>query len=114
MPACKECIYEILCMDRLSKQGYSNYAKRNLIVEDCEHFRNKADYKEFKHGSWLVNIYNNKKFITCTACNSVIDCSYINVDENEFDYCPYCGDKLDGKINKSISSIDDYNFDVGV
>ena len=43
---CTECIHEALCMDRLSKQGYSDYAKRSLIVEDCEHFKNKADFVE--------------------------------------------------------------------
>ena len=43
---CKDCTHEELCKDRLSKQGYSNYAKRNLIVEDCEYFKNKADFVE--------------------------------------------------------------------
>ena len=43
---CKDCIHEKVCMDRLSKQGYSMYANRNLIVEDCEFFRDKADFEK--------------------------------------------------------------------
>ena len=43
---CKDCIHEELCKDRLSKQGYSMYANRSLIVEDCEHFKNKAEIAE--------------------------------------------------------------------
>ena len=43
---CKDCIHEELCMDRLSKQGYSMYANRSLIVGDCEYFKNKAEITE--------------------------------------------------------------------
>jgi uncharacterized CHY-type Zn-finger protein len=62
---CTKCIHEDLCMSRLSKQGYSNYAKKNLIVEDCEHFKNKADFVE------------------------VVRCKDCDVPHNKWTGCPY-------------------------
>ncbi len=57
-----------------------------------------ADVKEVKRGHWKVNEYpkQGKKFITCPACDSVIDCNYTKIDENEFDFCPYCGADMRG------------------
>ena len=46
-------------------------------------------------GKWVIhNTKSGKKFISCPACNSVLDCDYQHIDENEFDYCPYCGEKM--------------------
>lgn len=56
-----------------------------------------ANFEEVKHGEWSVKEFSYSKFITCSVCNSVIDSSYTNIDENEFDYCPYCGAKMDGR-----------------
>ena len=57
-----------------------------------------ADVVEVKHGEWKVKEFKstNRKFITCSVCNLVIDSLYHKIDENEFDYCPYCGAKMDG------------------
>ena len=57
-----------------------------------------ADVVEVKHGKWLSKIFKvtGRKFITCSVCNSVIDSTYTHIHENEFDYCPYCGAKMDG------------------
>ena len=42
---CKDCIHEELCMDMFKKQ-YPSYANKNITVDDCEHFKNKADFVE--------------------------------------------------------------------
>ena len=42
---CKDCIHHDLCMDKFKKQ-YSMYANKNITVDDCEHFKNKADFVE--------------------------------------------------------------------
>lgn len=57
-----------------------------------------ADVVEVKHGEWISKIFKvtGRKFITCSVCNSPIDSTYTHIDENEFDYCPYCGAKMDG------------------
>ena len=50
-------------------------------------------------GKWVIhNTKSGKKFISCPACNSVLDCDYQHIDENEFDYCPYCGEKIKSHI----------------
>ena len=43
---CKDCIHKEVCMDRLSRQGYSMYVNKNLIVEDCEFFKAKTDFEK--------------------------------------------------------------------
>lgn len=59
----------------------------------------KADVVEVVHAEWKVDEFlkYNKKFITCSHCESTIDCSKGYIDENEYDYCPYCSAKMDGK-----------------
>lgn len=42
---CNDCIHEDLCMDKFKKQ-YPSYANKNITVDDCEHFKNKADFVE--------------------------------------------------------------------
>ena len=54
-------------------------------------------------GKWVIhNTKSGKKFISCPACNSVLDCDYQHIDENEFDYCPYCGEKMKEASNEEI------------
>ena len=56
-----------------------------------------AGYVKQREGEWIVKRFNSRReFITCSTCNSVIDCIYQNVDEREFDFCPYCGAKMKG------------------
>ncbi len=56
-----------------------------------------TDVVEVKHGEWISKTFKvtGRKFITCSVCNSPIDSTYTHIDENEFDYCPYCGAKMD-------------------
>jgi predicted RNA-binding Zn-ribbon protein involved in translation (DUF1610 family) len=62
-----------------------------------------ADVKEVTHGDWQVEEYGNKKFIVCSVCNSVIDSSTTYIDENEFNYCPYCGCEMIRLANKGVN-----------
>lgn len=56
-----------------------------------------AGYVKQIEGEWIVEKFKNgDMFINCSACKSVIDCNYTNIDENEFDFCPYCGAKMKG------------------
>ena len=56
---CKNCLHEDLCMDKFKKQ-YPSYANKNITVDDCNHFKNKADFvevvrcKDCKHW-WKIN-----------------------------------------------------------
>lgn len=44
-------------------------------------------------GEWFIDEFpnQNKKFLICSECRAVIDCNVCQIDENEFDFCPYCG-----------------------
>ena len=44
-----------------------------------------ADVVEVKHGEWE----NNGDFYCCSEC--------INYTSYDYDYCPYCGAKMDGR-----------------
>ena len=46
-----------------------------------------VDVVEVKHGEWD----NNGGFYRCSEC--------INYTNYDYDYCPYCGAKMDGKEN---------------
>ena len=59
---CKDCIHEELCMDRFKKQ-YPSYANKNITVDDCEHFKNKADF---------VKVVRCQKCAYREACNKEI------------------------------------------
>lgn len=82
------------CTDFYDEDDFVVYDVEN----ECGGFKNKADFAEVKHGEWLVDDFKkqNKKFLTCSECRAVIDCNVNYIDENEFDFCPYCGAKMDG------------------
>ena len=50
------------------------------------------DAVEVVHGEWIERIGGISKelFYQCSKC-------YGEVDENVFDYCPWCGAKMDGE-----------------
>ena len=79
---CEDCLfYEILCRDTLQENE----------LQLCNHFKNKADYAEVKHGEWIVNVgmnYNKERI--CTVCHQ-------RVESNHWIYCPNCGVKMDGR-----------------
>lgn len=56
-----------------------------------------------KHAHWIIEEFEKteKKFISCSECRSTIDCDITFIDENEYDYCPYCGAKMDEKSEEN-------------
>lgn len=91
-PSCKGCnIYTLSTM--------LNKGKLDSLMNDNRSINPTADVAEVKHGEWKVEEYpkQNKKYLICGNCTAVIDCNEIRIDENEFDFCPYCGAKMDGK-----------------
>lgn len=84
---CKDCTHEELCKDRLSKQGYSNYAQRNLIVEDCEYFKNKADFVEVVRCRECEYSREQGKVLGVTSYKF---CSKHNIScLSSYDFCSY-------------------------
>lgn len=88
MATCKDCVHSPVC-----RLPFNTSETQVNFAEECHHFKNKADFVEVKHGEWLVDDFKrqNKKFLICSECRAVIDCNVNYIDENEYDFCPYCG-----------------------
>ena len=82
---CQDCIHEDLCMDKFKKQ-YQVYANKNITVDDCEHFKNKADYVEVVRCKNCIYFTKERmgdgieSICTCGSAMIIIDpdkyCSY--------------------------------------
>ena len=83
MATCYECLHNEACSD-IGEAGISHLKDGE---EKCDHFKNKADFEEVKHGEWKKR--GNEK--ECSACKFIY---YSNNDE--FNFCPNCGAKMDG------------------
>ena len=84
---------------------YDYYCDRiigSYLRKDCQNYYVTWDEATFSieeveveglNGEWFIDEFpnQNKKFLICSECRAVIDCSVCQIDENEFDFCPYCG-----------------------
>ena len=60
-----------------------------------------ADVAEVKHGEWIKDaedFTDGNSTHKCSYCGGFID--YYNGGADEYNYCPYCGAKMDGVINE--------------
>lgn len=116
---CKDCIHFDVCFIRLFAASTTE-----RIVEDitnpfgvttkllstdcykdtngtvCARFINKADVQEKKHGEWVKN-YDGVAWL-CSECheNPTQGMGYVQGEFNLYDYCPYCGARMDGGKNE--------------
>lgn len=81
---CKDCIHLPVCQ---------------LMPSSCEHFKNKADFVEVKHGElvfsrreWGSSDYYQDTYYRCSNCRK----EYEQFEIDEAYYCPNCGAKIDG------------------
>ena len=74
---CKDCVHYDICI--FHHKGNEN--------KDCVRFKNKADVVEVRRGHWINDI--------CSVCG--VDLGIYGIDW--FNYCPFCGAKMDGKEN---------------
>ena len=84
---CKDCIHEDVCKDRLAKQGYTMYSDKNLIVEECGYFKNKADFAEVVRCKDCVHYDNG----ICGEILGMMDGYYSGTFEMKkpTDFCSY-------------------------
>ena len=84
---CKDCLHYDVC----AWDGGVNVNTYN--PDNCSFVMPKSDYVKRERGEWIVESYktSNAKFMSCSNCKSVIDLELNTaIDENEFDFCPYC------------------------
>lgn len=87
MATCYDCIHCDACSDA----GDGGYSSLKEDASKCKHFKNKADYAEVKHGEW--ENFEIPHMIRCSECGV----SDLDIHRKKFDYCPYCGAKMDGR-----------------
>ena len=62
---------------------------------NCRYYEEKADVVEVKHGEWEF-FANDSRTYTCSNCHITQTVNVFN-GKVMFDYCPYCGAKMDLK-----------------
>ena len=78
-----------------------------------------ADVAEVKHGEWIHEppyYAPNGKFLKgseCSNCHSIF-ISDGNEPYSDYPWCCECGARMDGKVNKSATMPDNYNFEIGM
>ena len=84
---CGDCIHNAVC----EIDGH---------IIKCEHFKNKADFVEVKHGYWYdIDSDVGWELVGCSECRR----EYSLCDgEDRTDYCPYCGAKMDGVRKEDV------------
>jgi hypothetical protein len=89
MASCKDCVHYELCFDYTHLKHGKNLLPDNR--EDiCEHFKNKADVVEVKHGYWIkTDELAGIEFLKCSVCGK----AHPRV---RTEYCCDCGAKMDG------------------
>ena len=84
--------------DYIDKQAFLDYMKRTdryfNVKFDIENFPN-ADVAPLRHGRWEEA--SDGDGIVCPFCRT--DFCTIIYDTEYFNYCPYCGAKMDEKEN---------------
>ena len=102
MPTCKNCIHEKVCVIIAFPEAFEN---AKWEKEPCDHFKDKADYVEVKHGHWikkysrregLNKIYN---YYTCSQCEFTWE--LLDGAQKEFVCCPRCITLMDGTHGRS-------------
>ena len=90
MATCKECIHYSVCMARTHE---------NTL---CDHFKNKSDFQEVKHGMWIKKEFQGVIDIKTFETSKHFFCSICDKDNKQSmnNYCSNCGAKMDGGKNE--------------
>ena len=96
MATCKDCIHEKVC-DAHIKSGCPYLDEKMPANVFCLEFKNKADVVEVKHGEWKVCGEDLNGEVTCKCSNCGEELVTLYGFEIDWNYCPECGAKMDGK-----------------
>ena len=91
--ACQDCIRFEVC-DRKWRNNDGVMKMRDS--EECKYFIDRSHYIEQKHGFWLYeeDCYGDPIY-QCSNCGVYFILVEGTPEENEYDYCPSCGAKMD-------------------
>ena len=86
---CKDCFHCDVC---LCNDNYDHYASSL-----CDHFKNKADVVEVKHGYWLLLDECANAGVYCSVCHKKVYKEEYANQKLKSKFCPNCGAKMDGE-----------------
>ena len=96
-----ECLY-------LDEEGYEEAEAddiRIVFARDIESIP-AADVEEVRHGHWIITEYEYYDCSECgksyfNGCDSLAEAERrLEIHQDVYDRCPYCGAKMDGKRGK--------------
>ena len=102
---CKDCIHDEMCQKhnnlvQIDEHTWDEYILIDEVEKFCEHFKNKADVVEVKHGKWNSLTECANAGVYCSVCHKKVykeDYAWCNKrNKLRSDYCPNCGAKMDG------------------
>lgn len=89
----------------------TEYIEREAAIETAKHAWAKgldtsqyieiipaADVAQVRHGRWVSD--QHKLARVCSVCNRDEPYKFADIDADMYDYCPYCGAKMDGSSNE--------------
>jgi len=92
MATCRECLHVEACKELIISTFHivtEKDVERVIDVDNCcRAFKDKSQYAEVKHGEWDTTDTPLGRCCICSVCGS---CPTM-----EYNYCPYCGAKMDG------------------
>ena len=105
---CKDCLHFDVCCEDWAYETEGKFTADNFKVWNADkvpctnHFKNKADVVEVRHGEWEKDpiairddgeIYDYR----CSVCTAKAHKGEYGNYDYITDYCPNCGAKMDGK-----------------
>ena len=92
----REAAIKSLLNDAPEQVGYSRED-----ASDCIRFMDAADVVPVRHGRWVTTsgevFPGSSQFLCYSHKHEECGFQYIDMGENEYDFCPHCGAKMDGE-----------------
>ena len=86
----------------LASMCTNNEVKKEILKATYELIKERiddaptVDAVPLRHGKWIVNVRRNlTREFKCSVCDKSI-CFNYDTCFHEYDYCPFCGAKMDG------------------
>ena len=93
----REAAIKSLLNDAPEQVGYSRED-----AADCIRYMDTADVSTVRHGRWITTpgevFPGSSHFLCYSHKHEECGFQYVDMEENEYDYCPNCGCRMDGGI----------------
>ena len=90
----KETAIKSLLNDCLGQVSYSRED-----AADCIRYMDAADVTKVRHGQWITTsgvFPGSSQFLCYSHKHEECGFQYVDMNENEYDFCPNCGCRMDG------------------